>query len=161
MFGYEEVRDALPAPTRNPMPTAEERNGDLSSLLKVGPIYQIYDPMSGVVQGARVARQPFPTNIIPGNLISPIAKNYLQYYPLPNQAGQPNGQGNFLSNTDGERNTFYNTFGRMDVNLSDRHRFFFGARHNLRTGSGGNSFGKSVYDNPTSGHAPKRLNSGY
>ena len=56
---------------------------------------------------------PFADNIIPANRISPIAQNYLKYYPVPNQPGQPNGQANFLSNTDGERNTFYNTIGRM------------------------------------------------
>jgi len=161
MFAYEGVSDALPAPTTNTMPTAAERTGDFSALLNVGTVYQIYDPATGVVQGGRVARQPFPNNIIPANRISPIAKNYLQYYPLPNQAGNANGQANFLSNTDGERNSFYNVIGRLDVTLSDRHRFFFGARNNLRTGNGGNGFGKPVNDNPTATDALKRLNWGY
>jgi len=160
MFAYEGVKDALPAPTTNTMPTDAERTGDFSALLKVGSIYQIYDPLTGVAQGGRVARQPFPNNIIPPDRISPIAKNYLKYYAQPNQPGQPNGQANFLSNTDGERNRFNNTIGRLDVNLSDRHKFFFGARNNLRVGSGGNGFGKSVYDNPTSGNYLQRLNWG-
>ncbi|MEO8132253.1 MAG: TonB-dependent receptor, partial [Bryobacteraceae bacterium] len=160
MFAYEGVKDALPAPSTNTMPTAAERTGDFSALLGVGSIYQIYDPLTGVVQGGRVARQPFPNNIIPANRISPIAANYLKYYAQPNQPGQPNGQANFLSNTDGERNRFNNTIGRLDVNLSDRHKFFFGARNNLRVGSGGNGFGKTVYDNPTSGNYLQRLNWG-
>src|SRR4029079_15347247 len=159
-FAYEGVKDALPAPTTNTMPTSAERNGDLSALLPVGAVYQIYAPLTRVVEGGRVRRQPFANNIIPAARISPIAKNYLQYYPLPNQAGQANGQANFLSNTDGERNRFYNTIGRLDVDLSDRHKFFFGARNNLRVGSGGNGFGKSVYDNPTSGNYLQRLNWG-
>jgi hypothetical protein len=160
MFAYEGVKDALPAPTTNTMPTTAERNGDLSALLAVGGIYQIFDPLTGVAQGGRVARQPFANNIIPANRISAIAKNYLQYYSAPNQPGQPNGQANFLSNTDGERNRFNNTIGRLDVNLSDRHKFFFNARNNLRVGSGGNGFGKSVYDNPTAGNYLQRLNWG-
>ncbi|MEP7366205.1 MAG: carboxypeptidase regulatory-like domain-containing protein [Acidobacteriota bacterium] len=160
MFAYEGVRDALPAPTTNTMPTAAERNGDFSALLNVGAIYQIYDPLTGVAGGGRVSRQPFAGNILPANRISPIAKNYLQYYVQPNQPGQPNGQANFLSNTDGERNRFYNTIGRLDVNLSDRHKFFFAARNNLRVGSGGNGFGKTVYDNPTAGNYLQRLNWG-
>ena len=160
LFAYEGVKDALPAPSTNTMPTAAERNGDLSALLAVAGIYQVFDPLTGVAQNGRVARQPFGNNIIPANRISSIAKNYLQYYVAPNQPGQPNGQANFLSNTDGERNTFYNTIGRMDVNLSDRHKFFFGARNNLRVGSGGNGFGKTVYDNPTSGNYLQRLNWG-
>ena len=161
MFAYEGVKDALPAPSTNTMPTAAERNGDFSTLLNIGSVYQIYDPLTGVVQGGRIARQPFPGNIIPANRISPIAKNYLQYYALPNQAGNANGQANYLSNSDGERNTFYNVIGRLDVALSDRHRFFFGARHNLRTGNGGNAFGKLVNDNPTATDGLKRLNWGY
>jgi Carboxypeptidase regulatory-like domain len=160
MFGYEGVRDALPAPTTNTMPTDAERGGDLSALLSVGSVYQIYDPLTGVAANGRVSRQPFANNIIPSTRISAIAKNYLQYYAKPNQPGQANGQANFLSNSDGERNRFYNTIGRLDVTLSDRHKFFFGARNNLRVGSGGNAFGKSVYDNPTSGNYLQRLNWG-
>ena len=160
LFAYEGVKDALPAPTTNTMPTAAERIGDFSALLAVGGAYQIFDPLTGVAQGGRVARQPFAGNIIPPNRISGIAKNYLQYYAQPNQPGQANGQANFLSNTDGERNTFYNTIGRLDYNVSDKHKFFFGARNNLRVGSGGNGFGKSVYDNPTSGNYLQRLNWG-
>jgi len=161
MFAYEGVRDALPAPTTNTMPTNAQRSGDLSALLAVGAVYQIYDPLTGVAEGGRVRRTPFAGNIIPANRISPIARNYLQYYSQPNQPGQPNGQANFLSNTDGERNRFYNTIGRLDVNLSDRHKFFVTARNNLRVGSGGNGFGKSVYDNPTAGNYLQRLNWGF
>ena len=161
MFAYEGVKDALPAPTTNTMPTAAERTGDFSALLNVGSIYQIYDPLTGVVQGSRIARTPFPGNVIPANRISAIAKNYLQYYVLPNQTGNANGQANFLSNTDGERNTFYNVIGRLDVNISDKDRLFFAARNNLRTGNGGNGFGKAVDDNPTATDALKRLNWGY
>ncbi|MBI2687022.1 MAG: TonB-dependent receptor [Acidobacteria bacterium] len=160
MFSYEGVKDALPAPSTNTMPTTAERNGDFSALLSVGSIYTIYDPSTGVAQGGRIARTPFPGNVIPANRISAIAKNYLQYYVQPNQPGQPNGQANFLSNTDGERNRFNNTIGRLDVNLSDKHKFFFVARNNLRVGSGGNGFGKTVYDNPTSGNYLQRLNWG-
>ena len=162
MFAYEGVQDALPAPSTGTMPTAPERNGDFSSLLNVGAIYTIYDPNTGVVAaGGRVARTPFPGNVIPSNRISSIAKNYLQYYVLPNQPGNANGQANYLSNTNGERNTFYNVTGRLDVNLSDKNRFFFGARNNLRTGNGGNNFGKAVNDNPTATDALKRINWGF
>ena len=161
MFAYEGVSDALPAPTTNTMPTQAERNGDFAALLNVGSIYQIFDPNTGVAQGGRISRQAFAGNIIPSSRISAIAKNYLQYYALPNQPGNANGQANYLSNTDGERNSFYNVIGRLDVNLSDRNKFFFVARNNLRTGNGGNAFGKAVNDNPTASDALKRLNWGY
>ncbi len=161
LFAYEGVKDALPAPSISTMPTDAERGGDFSSLLRVGSVYQVYDPLTGTVAaGGRIARTPFPNNTIPSNRISAIAKNYLQYYAQPNQPGQANGQANFLSNTDGERNRFYNVIGRLDVNISDRHKLFFTARNNLRVGSGGNAFGKTVYDNPTSGNYLQRLNWG-
>lgn len=161
MFAYEGVKDALPAPTTNTMPTAAERTGDFSALLPLGSIYTIYDPNTGVAQGGRVVRQPFAGNVIPASRISAIAQNYLKYYAQPNQPGNANGQANFLSNSDGERNSFYNVIGRLDIALNDRHRFFFGARNNLRTGNGGNAFGKSVDDNPTATDGLKRLNWGY
>jgi hypothetical protein len=160
LFAYEGVKDALPAPTTNTVPTAAERNGDFSALLNLGSIYTIYDPLTGVVQGSRIARQPFPNNIIPASRVSPISKNYLQYLPLPDQPGNANGQANYLSNSDGERNTFYNVIGRLDLNLSERHKLFFVARNNLRVGNGGNAFGKPVNDNPTATDALKRLNWG-
>ena len=159
MFAYEGVRDALPAPTTNTMPTPAERNGDFSALLNVGSIYQIYDPLTGVVQGGRVARSPFPNNTIPGNRISPIAKNYLQYYALPNQPARPMGRPT-SSPTRTESGTAFTTPSAGWTSIFDRHKFFFGARNNLRVGSGGNAFGKSVYDNPTSGNYLQRLNWG-
>lgn len=55
------------------MPTAAEREGDLSALPSV-----IYDPETG---------NPFPGNIIPQNHISPQASALLGYYPQPNFTG--------------------------------------------------------------------------
>lgn len=44
------------------VPTLAERMGDLPSLLKLGPSYQIYDPATTVpAANGRFARQPFPT----------------------------------------------------------------------------------------------------
>jgi hypothetical protein len=44
--------------------------------------------------------------------------------------------------------------------LSDRHKLFLNTRHNKRIGSGGNSFGKSLTDNPTATNALRRVNWG-
>lgn len=159
-FGYEGLRDALPAPATSTVPTAAEREGNLSALLAVGTQYQIYDPTTGVREGSRVRRQAFAGNIIPANRISPIAKNYLQFFPLPNQAGRTDGQDNFLSLTNGEKNDFYNYIGRLDLNLSDKHKLAFSARHNVRTGQGGNALGKSLIDT-TATNGLRRINWGY
>jgi len=160
-FAYEGISDALPAPATTTVPSAAQKQGNLSSLLASGAAYQIYDPATGVAEGARVRRQPFANNIIPASRLSPIAQNYLKLYPDPNQPGRADGQDNFISLTNGERNTFYNYLGRMDFNISDRHKVFFNARHNQRIGQGGNGFNKSLTDNPTATNALRRINWGY
>src|SRR5262245_47605073 len=56
-------------------PTAAERNGDFSGLLNTaGQPVIIYDPLT---------KLPFAGNVIPANRINPVAKNMLQYLPLP------------------------------------------------------------------------------
>ncbi|MDX2181471.1 MAG: TonB-dependent receptor [Bryobacteraceae bacterium] len=159
-FGYEGIKDSLPAPVVSTVPTAAQKGGDFSALLASGNAYQIYDPATGVREGARVRRLPFAGNVIPANRISPIARNYLSYYPAPNQAGLPDGQDNLLSTTSGERNDFFNYIGRMDVNISDRHKLFAGVRHNQRVGQGSNNLNQSLTDPVTSGTGLSRRNWG-
>ncbi len=160
-FAYEGIKDALPAPATTTVPTAAQKGGNLSGLLSAGAAYQIYDPSTGVAEGARVRRQPFANNMIPASRLSPIALNYLKLYPDPNQPGRADGQDNFISLTNGERNDFYNYLGRLDFNFSDRHKLFFNARHNKRIGQGGNGFNKALTDNPTATNALRRINWGY
>ena len=64
------------------------RNGDFSELLRLGDVYRIYDPLTGVAEGRGARRQAFPDNRIPADRINAIAKAYLDYYPLPNQPGR-------------------------------------------------------------------------
>jgi hypothetical protein len=159
-FAYEGIKDNLPAPTLSTVPTPAQRGGNFSNLLAVGNAYQIYDPSTGVVEGARVRRSPFPGNVIPASRISPIALNYLKFIPDPSQPGRADGQDNFASLTNGEKNDFYNYLGRIDFNLSDRHKLFLNTRHNKRIGQGGNAFNKSLTDNPTASNALRRVNWG-
>jgi len=160
-YTYEGLKDALPAPTLSTLPTAAQKRGDLSNLLAVGSAYTVYDPATGVAEGARVRRTPFPNNVIPSARLSPIAQRYLTYIPDPTAAGRADGQDNFTSLVNGERNTFDNHLGRLDVNFSDRHKLFFNARYNKRIGVGGNAFNKSLEDNPTATNALRRINWGY
>ncbi len=145
-FAYEGIKDSIPNPSTQTVPTLAERKGDFSELLKLGPAYQIYDPRTGVVEGGRIRRTPFANNIIPPDRLNPIALNYLQFFPLPNQPGRADGGDNFLSNTDGEINQFASYLGRLDLNFSTRHKMFMNARHNDRLGSKGNFVGKSPLD---------------
>jgi hypothetical protein len=56
------------------VPTAAERRGDFSSLPR-----QLVDP---------ITRQPFPNNQIPESRISPVARYFLDWIPLPNRGGR-------------------------------------------------------------------------
>lgn len=159
-FGFEKISDALPRADRATVPTADQRNGNFSQLLALGPVYQIYDPLTGVREGDRVRRQPFAGNIIPSSRISSIARNYMQYFPQPNTTGQLNGLNNLLVGQAGERNRFHNVLGRLDWIVSDRHKFFWNIRDNERAGAGINSLGYQVGQNPAGGRQFKRENWG-
>ena len=142
---WEKMFNIRSAPTFATVPTAAERTGDLSALLKVSPSYQIYNPFSGTVEGARIRRQPFPGNIIPPSMVNPIAQNYLrQFYHDPNVAGRNDGLNNFYAGQNGERTGYNNELGRLDWNISDRHKIFGNVRRNIRIGSGANSLGDAI-----------------
>lgn len=130
-FAWEGIKDSQPNTTFTTVPTAKERQGDFSDLLKLGSNYQLYDPYTAVLNGTTVTRSPYPNNIIPKNQLNPIALAYLQFYPLPNIANaRSDGFGNY-GNTANTVDDFNNEMGRLDYNLSDRHRMFFNVR---RTG---------------------------
>jgi hypothetical protein len=153
-FGWEGMRDSDPSDspleTGSPenftsVPTAAERTGDFSALLsaKTNPA-TIYDPSSGVLSGTLVQRSPFPNNIIPANLLSPVAKAYLNYFPSANGPGLAtgNGQNNYIiSATDSDG--YDNELGRMDISISDRNRLSIDARHSYRAQTKNPYFGLS------------------
>jgi hypothetical protein len=138
-FALEDINDSFPEPLTTTVPTAAERNGDFSALLALGSKYQIYDPATGVAQGSRIMRQQFPGNIIPAARLSPIAKNFLQFYPAPNQPGAADGQNNYLANSV-RRDTYNGELGRIDFNISDKHKVFWDYRHNDRIEDRNNRF---------------------
>src|SRR5207237_6175279 len=68
------------------VPDAKLRAGDFSGALNTnGTLQQIYDPTSGTSNG--VGRTQFAGNVIPTNLLDPIALRVLQLFPLPNVPG--------------------------------------------------------------------------
>jgi hypothetical protein len=158
-FVYEGIRDSIADPLISTVPTAAQRGGDFSQLLALGPNYQIYDPATGVREGGRVRRQPFPGNIIPPNRISPVARNYLAFFPDPNLAGRPDGGDNYLSNNNGEVNRFSSYLGRLDLNLSAKHKMFVNVRQNDRYALRGNPIGRAL-DDITAFNATVRTNWG-
>ena len=57
-------------------------------------------------------------------MISQVAKNILEYFPLPNQAGTADGQQNYQNPTAVAFETYYTATGRVDHNFSSRHRMY-------------------------------------
>lgn len=151
---YEGIKHVNPEPVTTTVPTAPELNGDFSQLLPLGANYQIYDPATGVQEGSRIRRLPLAGNVIPKARLNPIALKYLPYYPLPNQAGRPDGRDNFLANST-RRENFNSEVGRIDFNLSQSHKFFFNYRHNERLQDRGNYF-----KNVATGNFLNRINWG-
>jgi hypothetical protein len=116
-----------PQPQIMTVPTEKMRRGDFSDLLALGPQYQIYNPFTirpHPTQAGRFVRDPFPGNIIPSNLINPVARAIMEYYPLPNQAGTADGQQNFQNPTAVALETYYTATARIDHNLSPKHRIY-------------------------------------
>ncbi len=105
------------------VPSLLERQGDFSqSLVDAGVKVQIFDPLTGKLEGNRVKRDPFPGNQIPQTRIDPMAKIYLGYYPQPNRAAMPNSSHdqNFVGST---TNPYSNDrwTGRIDQNWNPTH----------------------------------------
>jgi len=125
MYGYEGIHTVEPRGSTLTVPTATQRQGDLSDLLKLGANYQIYDPFSRrPAPGGRFQADPLPGNIIPSTRISPIARKILEYYALPTVPGTADGRNNLPLPNEPETLAYYTHTFRLDHNLSERHRFF-------------------------------------
>lgn len=125
MYGYEGIRSTTPRGTVLTVPTAKQREGDFSDLLRIGSNYQIYDPSTRrAAAGGRFQVDPLPGNIIPAARISPIAKKILGYYALPRAAGTVDGRNNLPLTDAVEPLTYYSHIARIDHNISEKHRVF-------------------------------------
>ena len=153
-LAFEGIQDSFPEPVTTTVPTEAMRRGDFSELLRAGSQYQLYDPGTGILEGSRIRRQPLPNNIIPENRLSPIAKAYLQFYPMPNQPGRADSLNNYLANSV-RSDDFVNYLGRLDWNASERHKLFWNFRHNDRLENRGN-----LFNNLATGNFLSRVNWG-
>jgi hypothetical protein len=144
---YEGLKDEFPEPDQFTVPTARMRNGDFGELLGQGII--IYNPFSGTrLENGRIQRTPFPGNVIPQELLNPVARNYLNLFPTPNQPGDAQGRNNYISSQP-RTDDFHSVTGRIDHRLSDAHRFFVRYSWNDRVESRSNWTGEVNGVRPT------------
>jgi Carboxypeptidase regulatory-like domain/TonB dependent receptor len=134
---YQGSRDDTPTSVNTTsVLTAAERTGNFSQLLTQASPIQLYNPFSSTTTADRA---PFPGNIIPASLISPVATAILtsKYYPLPTN-------GNLINNIQyGSNSTANGDQGdvKIDYNLSDKDRFF-------------GRYSESRFDNPSDNTFP-------
>ncbi len=129
-FAFEGVKASSPNTTFLTVPTPAERLGDFSKLLTVKAPTVIYDPASAVLNGTTITRTAFPGNKIPTNRLSPIALQYLNFFPQPNVTNllrddDFNNFGNNNTTSDG----YTNELGRIDYNINTKNRTYFNVRH--------------------------------
>jgi hypothetical protein len=82
-LAFEGTRDHENASLFGTVPTAAIKSGDMS-----GSTRPVYDPSTGDFLGNN--RVPFPGNVLPPDVISPISKTLADLTPLPNQPGLTN-----------------------------------------------------------------------
>ena len=110
------------------VPTALERQGNFSQDLNAnGQLQTIYNPFSTRVDAnnpSGYTRDPFAGNMVPANMIDPVAAKALTYYPQPNTAGLPFTHQNNLSIFSSVLFPTDRIDFRVDHNFSETKRFF-------------------------------------
>ena len=126
MYGFEGIRESRPRNNGTPtVPSERMRNGDFSELLALGPQYQIYNPFTRrAAANGRFQQDPFPGNIIPQNLINPVARAALDYFGRPLTPGNPDGTGNFRQPSLPEDIKYANNTIRIDHTLTSKQRMY-------------------------------------
>ncbi len=135
-FTYFGTRSRAPQLFAETVPSAAERGGDFSQATQslgtsatAVPV-TIFNPAT---------RQPFPGNVIPANLLNPIALGLLKYYPLPNEPGSAN---NYQFETAAPSNSD-NVGLRVNRNVSKRDRLSVNFQFQDRNGDTAQWFGVS------------------
>ncbi len=118
---YENWNDSRPLSIVRTVPTELERRGDFSQSQQSGAVRTIYNPFTSTLDAAgRVVRTPFAGNVIPSNMLDPVAQLMLQQVPLPNLSGNVDN----LQYTVAEKVNYWNFSQRVDVNFNDNFKIF-------------------------------------
>jgi carboxypeptidase family protein/TonB-dependent receptor-like protein len=126
MTSYEGLRERRLSQTTTTVPTLAQRQGDFSqTFAQNGQLIRIFDPFTTRANPAGgFIRDQFGNNVIPAGRMDPVARNVLQYFPLPNQAGNPvTGAQNYFATGTAELNVD-NIDGRVDHQISDKSKTF-------------------------------------
>ena len=133
-FSFDGFDDRKPTENtfNHTVPTAQNRAGDFSDLLRISATkYQIYDPLSvrpDPLRAGHSVRDPIPGNILPkSRLVNPVYGTYLGFEPGPNNlpASAALEPLNNYQDPGEPYNWFYEAFtNRFDYQHSEKNRFF-------------------------------------
>lgn len=123
---FQGTRRIQAVPANFTVPTAAERAGDFSADKTIpGAQITIYNPFSTAPDPAhpgQYVRTKFSGNVIPKNLLDPVAQQIVKYIPLPN-VSIPGSTINFAS--DAKRTIDQNAGSvRIDQNVTKNYRVF-------------------------------------
>jgi hypothetical protein len=126
IFGtYEGLRQQTPTTLISTVPTQLERQGNFSQVFNPnGSLATIFNPFTTRQVNGQFLRDPFAGNIVPADMIDPVAQNLLQYWPAANRAGDPlTGANNFVG-TAGLPIASDQYTVRGDHNINDRQHLY-------------------------------------
>jgi Carboxypeptidase regulatory-like domain len=126
--GYEALRERKGLTYVDQVPTPRMLTGDFSELLNPDPhfnpfgVTQIIDPTSCAAPPSGAGCKAFPGNIIPSQLIDPVALKVISYgaFPAPNAPGLVN---NYIA-TPVRRRGDDQYLVKFDYNISDKDKVF-------------------------------------
>ena len=123
-FGFDKMKFLVNTVEFSTVPTQAERQGDFSSLLALGPAYQLYDPATTTPIGNGIfQRQPIQGNIIPKSRLDPIALKMLNYWELPDYPGTIDGRNNWEDPGPDNEPLWQGAF-RFDQSIGQKNRLF-------------------------------------
>lgn len=127
LASYEGLRQRSFSERTATVPTELERAGDFSQTFAGAnrPVL-IFDPFTTRANpgGSGFIRDPFPGNRIPADRMNPVARNVLNYMPLPNAQGAEFTNANNYYATGSGALDIDQIDGRFDHNFTSNHRMF-------------------------------------
>ena len=121
-FDIDRVRDISAQTLTTTVPTAAQRIGDFSQTFNPdGSLQKIFNPFE--VYYPRARRRAFtPANVIPDELLDPVALKLVSYYPMPTGLGDPvTGLNNYTKSATGS-SPVYQFDIKVDHNFSEKSR---------------------------------------
>jgi hypothetical protein len=121
---YQYTKSKNPLSQTMTVPTLLQRQGNFSQTRNsAGQVMTIYNPFDTFINAAgNLERRPFPGNVIPSQLMDPIALKALSYFPLPNQPGTPVTETNNWFEQGIIEDAGHQTNFKVDQNFSTRSR---------------------------------------